>query len=195
MCKSSGETVNHLLLHCPIAWELWTMVLIIFGTSWVMPWGVEDLLCCWTGAYGKSEADKTWKMTPHCLMWCLWQERNDRTFKGVENSIPALKFKFLLTLLEWSKASHLDSSCSSSDMIAHCSVCFLFLYSFLQSGSLPVHLYCFPSFFNEILIYQKKQNLPSTNPKTPHILSQLLAPIDDPFSIQKAITHYPVEHG
>jgi hypothetical protein len=124
MCKSSGETVNHLLLHCPIAWELWNMVLIIFGTSWVMPWGVEDLLCCWTGVSGKSEAAKTWKMTPHCLMWCLWQERNERTFKGVENSIPALKFKFLLTLLEWSKASHLDSSCSLSDMIAYCSVCF-----------------------------------------------------------------------
>ena len=61
MCKSSGETVNHLLLHCPIAWELWNMVLIIFGTSWVMPWGVEDLLCCWTGVSGKSEAAKTWK--------------------------------------------------------------------------------------------------------------------------------------
>ena len=123
MCKLSGETGNHLLLHCLIAWELWTMVLSIFSTTWVMPWGVEDLLSCWTGTCGKSEAGKIWKMTPHCLMWCLWQERNDRTFNGVENSIPTLKFKFLLTLLEWSKASHLDPSCSLSDMIDICSVC------------------------------------------------------------------------
>ena len=123
MCKSSGETANHLLLHCPIAVELWSMVLIIFGIAWVMPRGVEDLLSCWIGSRGKSEAGKIWKMTPHCLMWCLWQEQNDRTFNGVEISIPALKFKFLLTLLEWSKASHLDSSCSLSDMIAYCSVC------------------------------------------------------------------------
>ena len=72
MCKSSGETGNHLLLHCLIAWELWTMVLSIFSTTWVMPWGVEDLLSCWTGTCGKSEAGKVWKMTPHCLTWCLW---------------------------------------------------------------------------------------------------------------------------
>ena len=123
MCKSSGESVNHLLVHCPIAWELWSMVLVIFGKSWVMPHDVVDLLSCWTGSRGKSEAGKIWKMTPHCLMWCLWQEQNDRTFNGVEISIPALKFKFLLTLLEWSKASHLDSTCSLSDMIAYCSVC------------------------------------------------------------------------
>ena len=26
MCKGNGELVGHLLLHCPIAYELWTMV-------------------------------------------------------------------------------------------------------------------------------------------------------------------------
>jgi hypothetical protein len=25
MCKSSGESVNHLLVHCPVAWELWSL--------------------------------------------------------------------------------------------------------------------------------------------------------------------------
>ena len=123
MCKSSGESVNHLLLHCPVAWELWSMVLILFGITWVMPRGVVDLLNCWHGPRSKSEAGKIWKMTPHCLMWCIWQERNDRTFNGVEKSIPALKLHLLLTLLSWAKASHLDSSCSLSDMIDQCSAC------------------------------------------------------------------------
>ena len=80
-----------------------------------------DLLTCWNGSFGNSEAGKIWKMIPHCLMWCLWPERNDRTFNGVEKSIPALKFKFLYTLLDWSKASHLDYSSSLSDMIDLCS--------------------------------------------------------------------------
>ena len=123
MCKSSGESLNHLLLHCPVAWELWSMVLILFGISWVMPRGVGDLLSCWHGPRSKSEAGKIWKMTPHCLMWCIWQERNDRTFNGVEKSIPALKFHLLHTLLSWAKATHLDSSCSLSDMIDYCSAC------------------------------------------------------------------------
>uniref|UniRef100_A0A2N9J9F5 Reverse transcriptase domain-containing protein n=1 Tax=Fagus sylvatica TaxID=28930 RepID=A0A2N9J9F5_FAGSY len=121
MCKSSGESVNHLLLHCPVAWELWSMVLILFGITWVMPRGVVDLLNCWHGPRSKSEAGKIWKMTPHCLMWCIWQERNDRTFNGEEKSIPALKFHLLHILLSWAKAAHLDSSCSLSDMIDYCS--------------------------------------------------------------------------
>jgi hypothetical protein len=31
MCKASGESVNHLLMHCSIARDLWNMVLILFG--------------------------------------------------------------------------------------------------------------------------------------------------------------------
>ena len=26
ICKRSGESINHLLIHCPIAFELWSMV-------------------------------------------------------------------------------------------------------------------------------------------------------------------------
>ena len=36
MCKNSGESMDHLLLHCPIAMELWSMVFRIFGFHWVM---------------------------------------------------------------------------------------------------------------------------------------------------------------
>ena len=37
MCKASGESVNHLLMHYSIAQELWNMVLILFGVFWAMP--------------------------------------------------------------------------------------------------------------------------------------------------------------
>ena len=37
MCKSNGESVDHLFLHCPVAMDLWSMVLGLFGVSWVMP--------------------------------------------------------------------------------------------------------------------------------------------------------------
>ena len=121
MCKASGESTNHLLLHCSVAWELWNMVFILFGIFWVMPKSVVDLLTCWNGLLGNSEAGKVWKMISHCLMWCLWRERNDRTFNGVEKSIPALKFNFLHTFLYWSKASHLACSSSMSDLVELCS--------------------------------------------------------------------------
>ena len=95
MCKLSGESVNHLLMHCSVAWELWNLILILFGDQWAMPRDVVDLLTCWNGSLGKSKACKIWKMIPHCLMWCLWCERNARTFNGKAKSIPALKFHFI----------------------------------------------------------------------------------------------------
>ena len=37
MCERSEESANHLLLHCPIALELWSMVWALFGLLWVVP--------------------------------------------------------------------------------------------------------------------------------------------------------------
>ena len=36
MCKRNGESIDHLLLHCPWVAELWSMVLDLFGVYWVM---------------------------------------------------------------------------------------------------------------------------------------------------------------
>jgi hypothetical protein len=80
MCQSDGESVNHLLLHCRVAQELWNMILNMFGVSWVMPRNVVDLFSCWSGNVGKGDAGVIWRVIPHCLMWCLWGERNARTF-------------------------------------------------------------------------------------------------------------------
>ena len=97
-CSTNGESVNHLLLHCPIAQDLWNLVFILFGISWVMPRGVEELFECWSGKRGNSESGAIWKAVPHCLMWCIWRERNSQTFSGEEQSVPMLKFSFLNTL-------------------------------------------------------------------------------------------------
>ncbi len=98
MCKSGGELVNHMLLHCNVAQELWNMILILFGVFWVMTRDVVDLLSCWPSKFGRAEARVIWKAIPNCPIWCLWCERNSRTFSGEASSIPALKFYFLQTL-------------------------------------------------------------------------------------------------
>ena len=123
--QAHGESVNHLLLHCTVAQELW-----------LMPRGVVDLLSCWSDRFGKFEVGAIWKAIPHCLMWCVWHERNNRTFSGEEQSIPALKFSFLQTLHDCLKASNL--------------VC-CFLYD--------VAVYIAILFINEIITYQKKNIL------------------------------------
>jgi hypothetical protein len=121
MCKADGESVNHLLLHCPVARDLWNMIFSLFGISWVMPRGVVDLISCWNGCIGRHEAGKIWRVIPHCIMWCLWCERNARTFNGEEVSIPALKYSLLQTMLEWLKAASLITSVSITEMLLLCS--------------------------------------------------------------------------
>ncbi len=34
LCKRNGGSVNHLLLHCSLACELWSMVFGLFGVQW-----------------------------------------------------------------------------------------------------------------------------------------------------------------
>ena len=42
-CKKCGETMDNLLIHCPIALRLWTMVFCLFGLHWVCQW--HSLIC------------------------------------------------------------------------------------------------------------------------------------------------------
>ena len=47
MCCCNEETVDHLLLLCPIAHSLWVHMLQIFEIHWVMPGSIASLLFCW----------------------------------------------------------------------------------------------------------------------------------------------------
>ena len=105
LCKVDGETIDHLLLHCPFSCEVWDMIFALFGVQWVMPGKILDLLACWQGCFGRHKHNVIWKCIPHCLMWCLWQERNSRQFEGCERSPTDLKNIVLNTLFEWVLAS------------------------------------------------------------------------------------------
>jgi hypothetical protein len=46
MSKRNGESVDHFLLHCDVAYALWSTLLTRFGLSWVMPRRVFDVFAC-----------------------------------------------------------------------------------------------------------------------------------------------------
>lgn len=86
MCQRDGESIDHLLLHCPIARDLWDLVFSLFGVAWVMPRDVLQLLACWPRLSRRGN----WAircMILDCLVWGLWRERNARTFEGCEKQI------------------------------------------------------------------------------------------------------------
>ena len=78
MYKGSGELVDHLLLHCSIAYELSSMVFCLFGIHWFMAYKVSELLASWHGRFSRHQNIDLWSLVPHCLFWCLSQEQNAR---------------------------------------------------------------------------------------------------------------------
>ena len=79
-CCCNAESVDHLLLFCPIALSLWMYMFRLFGINWVMPGSVMDLLFCWYHWFGKHSSN-IWDLVPGCVMWTIWTKRNWRSFE------------------------------------------------------------------------------------------------------------------
>ena len=86
ICCCNTESVDHLLLHCPVAHSLWVQMLQVFRIQWVMLGSVESLVFCWSNWLGNFSSD-VWNMVPGCLMWVVWKERNWRSFEAKEKSL------------------------------------------------------------------------------------------------------------
>ena len=64
ICKWSGESIDHLLLHCDLAHALWSVLFSLFDVKWAMNGRVIDLLACWKGQKGNKMVLEVWRMAP-----------------------------------------------------------------------------------------------------------------------------------
>lgn len=65
---------------------------------------VVELLASRTNLGGIPQIKVVWKMVPICILWCVWQECNDRTFEDKEHPLEELRLLFFKTLFLWVKA-------------------------------------------------------------------------------------------
>ena len=119
MCKKARESVDHLLLHCEYARELWSFILCIVGLHWVMPCKVSELLAC-LRRRAVSSKNVIWNAIPSCLMWLIWRERNRRAFEDTERHSMELKMIFLHTIVEWTAAMSSQPTLSMLHFIDGC---------------------------------------------------------------------------
>jgi len=87
MCKKSGESIKHLLLHCKVARDPWSYALTLFSVEWIMSRMVLELLTSWGASFGYGPAKEVWRLIPWFLMWCIWRKWNERHFEDVETSM------------------------------------------------------------------------------------------------------------
>ena len=77
----------------------------------MFPASVRNLLLEWkVKGLGRQKRRAVWRLAHICLFWCIWGERNQRTFQEEEMSNTCLRNLFFWSLLEWSQQFlHLDS--------------------------------------------------------------------------------------
>ena len=112
MCKRCGESVDHLLLHCPIAYEMWSMIFCLFGICWVMPQRVVDLLDCWSCNFGRHCNIVIWRIVLikkklyGGLCRIVWRGVSGgsgilEVLRVANGSFLSLSLFFFFTLLKW----------------------------------------------------------------------------------------------
>jgi hypothetical protein len=117
MCKKNWESIDHLLLHCEVARDLWSYILILFGVEWVMPRTVLKLLTSWGASVGYDHAKKAWWLAPLCLLRCIWRERNAWLFEDVETSMVELWKRLFNMLYIWIASHHCLNDFTYADFL------------------------------------------------------------------------------
>ena len=102
-----------------------------------LPRSILDLLFGWWNWMGK-HSSQIWNLVPLCILWCIWKERNRRTFEDLNSSSDQMLASFSRTLFDWSRAWGLMSSDSLPSFL--CSLYFFVI--FLLFG----FLFCFSLF-------------------------------------------------
>jgi hypothetical protein len=120
MCKKSGESIDHLLLRCNVAHDMWSIFNSLFGVEWLMPRRVLDLLNSWGNLLGRGQVKQIWKQVPSCVMWGLWRENNARHFEDVEMPLLELRRNMLNTLFIWVLAHHSPSRVTFAEFSISC---------------------------------------------------------------------------
>jgi hypothetical protein len=60
--QEEWESIDHLLLHCEVARDLWSSLFNLFGVDWVMPRRVRELLMSWGGQVGRRDILEVWRL-------------------------------------------------------------------------------------------------------------------------------------
>ena len=94
--------MDHLLLHCNVAYELWSFIFQSFKIQWVLAGKVIDLLGGWRNWFWKHDSG-IWNLVPSFLMWTIWTKRNHCIFEDKLSSIDQIKGAFANSLFDWAR--------------------------------------------------------------------------------------------
>jgi hypothetical protein len=85
-----------------------------------MPGCLKECLGSWRAQRGNRTVLQIWRMAPLYVMWCLWRERNARSFEDREIGLMELKKRVLQTLFSWRVLGHSSQASSLVEFLDFC---------------------------------------------------------------------------
>ena len=83
-CQDQEETMNHVLIHFPWVWRVWSELLGWWEISWAVPSSIHSLLSWWQGYKFNAVEKRLWEAIPFTALWSIWKARNKLKFEGVQ---------------------------------------------------------------------------------------------------------------
>ncbi|GJT99349.1 anaphase-promoting complex subunit 10 [Tanacetum coccineum] len=80
-CFDEVESVDHLLLHCPRSFDIWTSLFKRWSILWILPSSLADFTNDWNLGIGIN-GGKFWRLLGPCIIWAIWISRNKALFNG-----------------------------------------------------------------------------------------------------------------
>ena len=86
---------------CCSMWLIFELLFSLFGVVWVFSGTVKETLLGWHGAFVGKIRKKAWQMTPLCIFWSVWKERNLLAFGNEVLSLQRLKHSYVCNMWSW----------------------------------------------------------------------------------------------
>lgn len=92
LCMKAEESCNHVLLWCPVAFELWSLIYNLLDINWAVAGSVREELQAQDGVHFDRKLSKMISLT---IFWVLWKKRNSMAFEGKEGNLYRLKNRWM----------------------------------------------------------------------------------------------------
>jgi len=86
LCRSDGESVQHLFFNCPVAGNIWRYLLQWQGITRSNQGWMEEVQWAQQHCKGRSKGASVYKMVLAAAVYQVWKERNNRIFQHSSRS-------------------------------------------------------------------------------------------------------------
>jgi mannosylglycoprotein endo-beta-mannosidase len=104
LCDQEPETIQHLLVGCVVARQVWAWALNLWDRMAWLPLANTGLLLWWTSRPCPKATQRDLWTAIILVFWCIWRHRNDVVFNGATPEVGAILARIREDYSRWRQA-------------------------------------------------------------------------------------------